>query len=159
MTLALISLHFWPIRWGSRPDRQPPIPPHPSPQRLMKKTSAGVEKVARPVYCDLAMSLFSIWQVLMRQGWLVSQPGSEDGQDGPILQHHFTCSLGRQPFFPPSSPLNLLLTLPSHSLNPCHSVAIITIKTFFCAILIRIQLLNVERYKMPFTLHDEPLWD
>lgn len=34
----------------------PPVPPQPSSRRLMKKTSAGVEKVARPVRRDLAVS-------------------------------------------------------------------------------------------------------
>lgn len=39
---------------------KPPVgPPPPSPRRLMKKTSAAVEKVARPTRHDLAMSLFA----------------------------------------------------------------------------------------------------
>lgn len=41
------------------------------------------------------------------------------------------------------TPLYLLLTLPSRSLHPCHSVTLIVIITFICAILIRQQLLNV----------------
>lgn len=39
---------------------KPPLgPSHPSPRRLMKKTSAAVEKVARPIRRDLAVSLFA----------------------------------------------------------------------------------------------------
>lgn len=49
--------------------------PQPSPRRLMKKTSAGVEKVAHPVCCDLAVSLLSLWQLLMHQGWLLLLAG------------------------------------------------------------------------------------
>lgn len=81
---------------GSAP---PPRSPHPSPQRLMKKTSAGDEKVACPDHCDLLMSLFPFWQVLMRQGWLVSQPGGDD-------RHSLTHSLRqhRSILLPPSLP-------------------------------------------------------
>lgn len=86
-------------------------PTPPSPRRLMKKTSAGAEKVARPVRRDLAVSLFSLWQVLMRQGWLVSRPGGGDGQDGPFSQHHFTRCLRRQHSSPPPS-------TPPHTLHP-----------------------------------------
>lgn len=104
--ISLDCLAFQANSLGQSTGSAPPTPPPPSPRRLMKKTSAGVEKVARPVLRDLAVSLFSLWQVLMRQGWLVSRPGGEDGQDGPFLRHHFTRSLRRQPSFPPSSPLS-----------------------------------------------------
>lgn len=60
MTLSSIALHFRPIRWASQPDRQPPSLPQRSPRRLMKKTSAGIEKVAHPVCFDLAVSVLSL---------------------------------------------------------------------------------------------------
>lgn len=60
MTLSSIALHFRPIRWASQPDRQPPSLPQCSPRRLMKKTSAGIEKVAHPVCFDLAVSVLSL---------------------------------------------------------------------------------------------------
>lgn len=85
MTLASIALHFQGNSLG-HPTESADLHSrshHPSPQRLMKKTSSGTKKVTRLVRRDLAVSLFPPWQVLMRQGWLVPWPGGDDGQDGP----------------------------------------------------------------------------
>lgn len=85
MTLASIASHFQANSLGQPTKSADPLSAAITPpfRQLMKKTSAGTEKVARLVCCDLAVSLFPSWRVLMRQGWLVPRPGGDDGQDGP----------------------------------------------------------------------------
>lgn len=60
--ISLDCLAFWANSLVQSTESAAPFPilSHPSPQHLMKKTSAGVEKVARPVGGDLTVSLFSL---------------------------------------------------------------------------------------------------
>lgn len=58
--IILDCLAFQANSLGQSTRSETPQPPRqPAPWRLMKKTSAGIKKVAHPA-CDLAVSLFSL---------------------------------------------------------------------------------------------------